>query len=59
MPRNENDRNLQTRVSKLLLEIQAIDSGKAYIQYQTTGSIRRLSLQELFRPLKTFRPQVG
>ena len=59
MPSDEYDRNLQTRVSKLLLEVQAIDSRKAYIQYQATGSIGGLSLQELFRALETFGPQIS
>ena len=40
MPGDENDWNAETRVVQLLLKVQAIDSGKVYIQNQATGSIQ-------------------
>ena len=44
MRRNENNRDVEARVPKLLLKIQAVDSGKSYIQDQATGTIEWLSL---------------
>jgi len=44
MPGDENDGNVHAGVPQLLLKMQAANSGKAYVQYETTRTVRRHSL---------------
>ena len=58
--RDENNGNLEAlRLLNFVLKIQTAHSRKTYIQYQTTGTLRRLSLQKLFGRLEAFGAQAS
>src|ERR1700693_155450 len=59
MTSDEDDGNLNARVSQLLLKVEAIDSGKTYIQNQATGHVRAVAAQEPFRRAEGSRAQAG
>src|SRR2546427_10269816 len=43
MPGDEDDRNLDARVSQLALKVQTVDSRKSYVQNKATWSVRPLA----------------
>ena len=43
MTGDEDDGNLDTRVSQLTLKVQTVDSGKSHVQDQATWPIRPLA----------------
>src|SRR4051812_7504715 len=45
----KDDRNRPARRTQLTLKVQAANARKAYVQDQTTGAVRMLAAEELFR----------
>src|SRR4029077_13933648 len=48
VPGDEDDGNLDTRITQLALKFQAIDARKAHVQNKATWPIRSLAAQEIF-----------
>src|SRR6266849_7731385 len=57
MPGDEDDGNLDARVSQLALKVQPVDSGKSHVQTKATWPVRPLAAQELLRRPEGLGPQ--
>src|SRR5580704_12363197 len=54
---NEDYWDLNARIGQLVLKVQTVDSGKSYVQNQTTWLVRSLVVQKLLRRPEALRAQ--